>query len=176
MAVFNCSFQFKKFEHFRLWLCFTFLLLICSSFRIFSQKKYHKEFYNNGQIKEEGWVLNDKKTAFWKFFYKNGILKKEGHFTANLETNYWYFYGKDASKEKEGHFKKGSKNNWWLFYDENGFVNHKCQLKNNQKNGYCLIYNKKKLIKASKYKNGKKIKQWTDFSSFKNENSLYDLR
>ena len=61
----------------------------------FSQKKYVKEFYNNGQIKEEGWVLNDQKIAFWKFYYKSGILKKEGHFTANLETNYWYFYGKE---------------------------------------------------------------------------------
>ena len=155
---------------------FLFFYLILISYTTFAQKKYHKEYYQNGQIKEEGWVLNDQKTAFWRFYYKSGILKKEGHFTANLKTNYWCFYSKNSSKEKEGHFKKGSKNNWWLFYDDNGFVNQKCQLKNNKKNGYCLTYEKKKLLKASKYKNGKKIKEWTDFSSFKNENSLNDLR
>tara|TARA_R110000822_G_scaffold237662_2_gene368034 strand:+ start:316 stop:426 length:111 start_codon:yes stop_codon:yes gene_type:complete len=33
-----------------------------------------------------------------------------------------------------------------------------------------------KLVKASKYKNGKKIKEWTDFFSFKSENNLNDLR
>ena len=50
------------------------------------------------------------------------------------------------------------------------------QLKNNQKNGYCLLYKKQKLVKAVKFKNGKKIKEWSDFSSFKEENSLNDLK
>ena len=94
----------------------------------------------------------------------------------NLETKYWYFYSDNSVTEKEGHFKKGQKNDWWLFYDKNGNVNHKCQLKNNQKNGYCLLYQKKKLVKASKFKEGKKIKEWKDFSSFKKENNLLDLR
>jgi antitoxin component YwqK of YwqJK toxin-antitoxin module len=175
LAVVSSSLHFKNFTSLRLSVSIAFLLLISSATKIFSQKKYHKKYYESGQIKEEGWILNDKKTAFWKFYYQNGNLKKEGHFKNNLETNYWYFYSKNSSKEKEGHFKKGSKNNWWLFYDMKGFINHKCQLKNNQKNGYCLIYKKQKLIKASKYKNGKKLKEWTDFSSFTNENDLNDL-
>lgn len=146
------------------------------SLMFFSQKQYHKVFYKNGQIKEEGQQNGDKKTAFWKYYYKNGNIKKEGRFTDNLETNYWYFYSKFATKEKEGHFIKGIKTNWWLFYDSNGDISHKCQLKNNQKNGYCLIYKKRKLVKASKYKNDKKIQEWTDFSSFRKENSLNDLK
>ena len=155
---------------------FLFLFLLFIGSTSFCQKRYQKVFYKNGQIKEEGWLLNDQKIAFWKFYYANGNLEKEGHFMANLETNYWYFYDKDSSKKKEGHYKKGSKNNWWLFYDINGHLNHKCQLKNNQKNGYCLIYENRKLIKASKYKKGKKIKEWTDFSLFRKENSLNDLK
>ncbi len=63
-----------------------------------------------------------------------------------------------------------------LFYDKKGFLNHKCQLKNNQKNGYCLVYKKNKLVKASKFKEGIKIKEWKDFASFKEENNLNDLR
>ena len=155
-------------------LIFFFFLWI--SFNSFSQKKYHKEYYKNGQIKEEGWILNDKKTAFWKFFYRNGNIKKEGYFKDSLETKYWYFYTPNSVKEKEGHFKNGVKHDWWLFYDANGYVTHKCQIENNQKDGYCLIYKNKKLVKASKYKEGKKIKEWTDFSSFRSENSLNDLR
>lgn len=151
-----------------------FFLLISSA--LFCQKKYVKNYFNNGILKEEGWLTNNQKTDFWKFYHKNGNLKKEGHFKNNLETKYWYFYTRNFVSEKEGHFTNGQKNNWWLFYDAAGNVNHKCQLKNNEKNGYCLLYRKKKIIKASKYKDGKKINEWTDFSSFKNENNLKDLR
>jgi antitoxin component YwqK of YwqJK toxin-antitoxin module len=146
------------------------------SLSLFSQKKYQKEYYKNGQLKQEGWILNENKIDYWKFYYRNGNLKKEGHFKDNLETNYWYFYSGNSTIEKEGHFKKGNKSEWWLFYDKIGNVNHRCQLKDNQKNGYCLIYIDKKLVKASKFKRGKKIKEWTDFSSFRKENSLNDLR
>ncbi|WP_299106389.1 hypothetical protein [uncultured Tenacibaculum sp.] len=151
-------------------------VLFLFSLQSFSQKKYHKAFYGNGKIKEEGWLLKDKKTKYWKFYYKNGTLKKEGHFKNNLPIKYWYFYRKDASKEKEGHFVNGKQNKWWLYYDNDGNVNHKCQLKNDKKNGYCLLYKKQKLVKAVKFKNGKKINEWTDFSSFKKENSLKDLQ
>lgn len=88
---------------------FLFLSLSFISLASFSQKKYQKIFYKNGQLKEEGWLLNNKKTAFWKFYYENGNLEKEGHFVANLETNYWYFYGKDASKKKKDIIKKDQK-------------------------------------------------------------------
>ncbi|WP_235869082.1 toxin-antitoxin system YwqK family antitoxin [Polaribacter aquimarinus] len=155
---------------------FGLFFIIFFNFNIYSQKKYYKEFYKNGQIKEEGWLLNENKTEYWKFYYQNGNIKKEGHFKNNLEIKYWYFYRRNSGIEKEGHFKEGRKSNWWLFYDNKGVVNHKCQLKNNKKNGYCLIYNNSKLIKASKFKHGKKIKEWTDFSSFKDENNLNDLR
>ena len=152
------------------------IFLFFISIAIFSQKVYHKSFYDNGNIKEEGWLKDDKKVAYWKFYYRNGQLKKEGHFKKNLPTKYWYFYRKNTSKEKEGHFIKGKQNNWWLYYDADGNVDHKCQLKDNHKNGYCLLYKKRKLVKAVQFKNGKKIKEWSDFSSFKKENNLNDLR
>lgn len=129
-----------------------YFLLISFSLITFSQKKYVKNYFNNGNLKEEGSFKDDKKIK------------------------YCYFYSQNETLEKEGHFNEGVKNNWWLFYDDKGNINHKCQLKNNQKNGYCLIYDNEKLIKASKFKEGKKIKEWTDFSSFKKENNLLDLR
>lgn len=120
--------------------------------------------------------MNGKKTAYWKFYYKNGKIKKEGHFKENLETDYWYFYTKNSLKEKQGHYKKGIKDSWWLFYDNSGNINHKCQFKNNKKNGYCLIYKDNSLIKASKFKEGKQVQEWTDFASFTKENNLDDLK
>lgn len=153
---------------------FVFTFLLCS-FCINAQKKYHKSYYKNGQLKEEGWIVDSKKNGYWKFYFSNGVIQKEGHFLNNLKTKYWYFYRKNSTKEKEGHFKNDKKNSWWLFYTKNGEVNHKCQLKNNHKNGFCFRYHLKELISAEKYKKGKKIKEWTDLKTFKEENNLFDL-
>tara|TARA_R110001632_G_scaffold18712_19_gene57706 strand:- start:6218 stop:6703 length:486 start_codon:yes stop_codon:yes gene_type:complete len=159
--------SFKKLFY----ICFCFL-----SLQTFCQKKtYHKAYYQDGKMKEEGWVKGDQKNGYWKFYHENGNIKSEGRFKNNLETKYWSFYRANQSKEKEGHFLLGKQNKWWLYYDDMGHINHKCQLKNNQKNGYCFIYKMEKMVKASKYQNGKKIKEWTDFKSFRKENSLSDL-
>ncbi len=139
-------------------------------------KSYSKEYYSNGNIKAEGWLRNAIKEGYWKFYYRNGSLKKEGHISNDKPINYWYFYREDGTRESEGHFSKGIKHMWWLFYDDGENIYHKCQLKNNKKDGYCFRYTNEKLVKAEKYKAGKKIKEWTDFKSFKKENKLSDLK
>ena len=96
---------------------FVFLFFLCS-ICVNAQKKYHKAYFTNGLLKEEGWTSKSQKNGYWKFYYKNGNIKKEGH---------------------------------------------------------CFKYHQSKLIKAEKYKSGKKIKEWTDLKSFKKENSLSDL-
>lgn len=140
------------------------------------EKAYTKTFYDNGNIKAEGWIIDSKKDGYWKFYYRNGQLKKEGHLSKDKPTKYWYFYRDNGILESEGHYDKGVKTKWWLYYDNEENVNHKCQLKNGEKNGYCLIYNNNKIVKAAKFKNGKKIKEWTDYNSFKKDNKLSDLK
>ncbi|CAL2082081.1 hypothetical protein [Tenacibaculum sp. 190524A02b] len=154
-----------------LYICF-----LSFSLQTFSQKEYYKSYYLNGNLKEEGWLVANNKVDYWKFYYKNGQVKKQGHFINNLPVKYWYFYRQNGIKEKEGHYINGKQNKWWLFYNKQGEVNYKCQLKDNKKNGYCLLYKKKRLVKAIRFKNGKKINEWTDFSSFKKENNLKDLQ
>ncbi|PRX56420.1 toxin-antitoxin system YwqK family antitoxin [Flagellimonas meridianipacifica] len=140
------------------------------------KKEYHREYHNNGSIKSQGWKKGDSKEDFWKFYFPNGKIREQGHFKNNLKVGYWYFYTKDGKLDMEGHYIKGNMVKWWLFYDENGKINHKCQLHKGVKNGYCLKYKNEKLKSAQKYSNGKKIKEWYDFRSFKKENKLSDLK
>ena len=153
-----------------------FIIVLFISLYAFAEKEYQRAYYENGNIQSEGWTENNQKIKFWKFYYENGSLKKIGHFSADKEIKYWKFYTKSGYLEKEGHFKNGKKQNWWLFYDTMEKLNHKCQLKNNQKNGYCLMYKNEKLVAASRYKAGKKLKEWTTFASFNKENKLSDLK
>ncbi|MBC3757107.1 hypothetical protein H7U19_01735 [Hyunsoonleella sp. SJ7] len=150
------------------------LLLLTST--LSAQKRYQRNYYKNGVLKSEGWTEDNLKIKYWTFYYSNGNTKKEGHFKNGKPVKYWYFYRENGTKESEGHFIHGKKNNWWLFYDAMEKLNHKCQLKNNLKNGYCLMYQNERLVSARRFKDGKQLKEWTDFRSFKRDNNLNDLK
>ena len=139
-------------------------------------KMYQKDYYDNGQLKAQGWLVDNNKEDFWKFYYANGKMMQQGHYKNDRQDGYWYFYNSNGTLEKEGHFNSGKKTEWWLFYDGNGKISHKCQLQDGIKNGYCLTYKDEELASAEKYKNGKKIKEWFSFSSFRKENKLSDLK
>ena len=109
-------------------------------------KIYVKNFYPNGNLKEEGWFLNNEKTDYWFFYYQNGSKKAEGHFTEN------------------------KRNKWWIFYDENEEVIRKSEYKNDLLNGFSLIYLNNQLIKVEKYQANFKIKDWKTIESFKKDN------
>lgn len=109
-------------------------------------KTYIKHYYPNGKLKEEGWILNDKKTDYWFYYYENGL------------------------KKQEGHYKNNQKINWWIFYDEKQTIIKKCEFRNDKMNGLSIIYAKGEIIKAEKYNNGKKVKTWSSLSEFKKDN------
>jgi antitoxin component YwqK of YwqJK toxin-antitoxin module len=172
--------QSKRFAKIQKVLFLLFFFGMISSFvfanaQSLNEKTYSKRHYANGNIKAEGWIVDSKKDGYWKFYYRNGQLQKEGHLSKDEPTDYWYFYRDNGIVESEGHYDNGTKTKWWKYFDSAENINHKCQLKNGKKNGYCLIYNNDKIVKATKFKNGKKIKEWTDFKSFKEDNKLSDL-
>ena len=49
---------------------FVFLFFLCS-ICVNAQKKYHKAYFTNGLLKEEGWTSKSQKNGYWKFYYKN---------------------------------------------------------------------------------------------------------
>lgn len=122
------------------------LFFIC--FQSFAQKTYIKNYYPNKNLKEEGWILNDKKTDYWFYYYENGNKKEEGHYQNNQKTN------------------------WWIYYDEKQVITKKCEYKNNKLNGITIVYTKGEITKAEKYANGKKVKTWTSLDEFKKDNNF----
>ncbi|MEL6303446.1 MAG: hypothetical protein AAFQ20_01510 [Bacteroidota bacterium] len=155
----------------------TLILLAFISTVLFSgSETYFRNYHENGTVKSEGWKNMASKEGYWRFYHSNGKIRAKGAFQNNQKTGYWYFFNDTGKLDHEGHFALDQKVKWWLFYDKQGKVNHKCQLRNGIKDGYCLKYQKSKLTSAEKYSDGKKIKEWYDFSSFKKENNLSDLK
>lgn len=139
-------------------------------------KKYVKEFYNNGQLKAEGWQQMTVKTDYWIFYHPNGSIASKGHFKDNKRHGYWYFYHSEGALEKEGHFILNSAEDWWIFYEIGSSNKSKFQFKNNQKDGICLRYKNKKLVKAERYHKDQKMGEWTSVRSFRRDNPDVQLR
>ncbi len=128
-------------------LLLTLLFSINSIFTI-ENKTYVKNYYPNGIIKDEGWLINGEKNEYWFFYYENGNKKAEGHYLNN------------------------NKCNWWIYYNENKEIIKKSEYKSNKLNGITIIYTDGEISKAEKYVNGKHVKTWTSISEFKKDNDF----
>ena len=133
------------------------------------EKVYLKEYYENGTLKAEGWILNSQKTDYWYFYYENGNVKGKGSYETNKKDGYWYFYAENNQILSQGHYKNGKRTDWWVFNNKNKVV-EKVKFVNDAKEGYGLFYKDGKLFKAQHYKNDVLTGAWTSVSSFKKDN------
>ena len=73
-----------------------FLILFCWVSFSYSQKVYVKNYYNNGQLKEEGWIENSIKTAYWKFYGQGhepwGVFSETPYFDTIIDQTTIFFY------------------------------------------------------------------------------------
>lgn len=133
-----------------------------------TKKEYKKEYYDTGTLKEEGWVNNNLKEGYWIYFFNDGGTQKKGHYHKGKKQGYWYFYSQENVLLKEGHFNIGLKDNWWTFYERKLLL--KVQYKKNKRNGFGLVYHNKKLKKAIKFEEDKKVGEWSSLMSFRRDN------
>jgi antitoxin component YwqK of YwqJK toxin-antitoxin module len=151
----------------------TSLLLkpVCILFLLFAsgtEKEYLKEYYSSGVLKAEGWTNNNVREGYWIYYYPEGTEEKKGHYHKGKKHGYWYFYSHNGQPVKEGHFMKGKMNDWWTFYENDTKL--KVQYSDGKRNGFGLVYQSKKLQKAIKFEEDKKVGEWTSIISFKRDN------
>lgn len=150
--------------------------LFLFAFTSSEDKRYERSYYDNGILASEGWMRFNVKTDYWTFYHPNGKKSEQGYFAYDKREKYWFFYDENRIRTKQGTYVKNKQQGWWIFYDKKGRINHKCQLKNGIEDGYCIKYKDAKMISAEKYSEGKKLKEWFNFSAFTKENSLSDLK
>ncbi|MEM7186421.1 MAG: hypothetical protein AAF466_07165 [Bacteroidota bacterium] len=134
------------------------------------KKFYAKEYYPDGTLQAEGWVMGDMKSGYWKMYHPNGKIASRGHFRNNKKNNYWHYYNVSGKLIKEGHYKDEFAEDWWIFYDLENSKTLKIQYKMNRKHGYALRYNKRKLVLVERFDNNKKMGEWTSVVAFKLDN------
>lgn len=108
-------------------------------------KQYAKNYYSNGTLQSEGWVLDGKKVDYWYYYYESGVKKEEGHFVANKKCK------------------------WWIFYNAKEEIVRKTEYLNDKANGLSILYKNGDIVKAEKYKMGTKTNEWTSLSAYRND-------
>ena len=86
-----------------------------------------KKEYANGQITYK--TENDRLT----YFFKNGNVKAEGFFLNDLMEGEWKFYRENGQLWQVGTFTNGKKNGLWVRYNRNGEPEYRERFLDNKK-------------------------------------------
>lgn len=79
-----------------------------------------KGFFENGQTKIEGKLINGKRTGLWKAHFENGFLQSEGEFINGVRTGIAKVYFPDGTLRYEGNYENDKEVGVWKFYNNKG--------------------------------------------------------
>ena len=119
---------------------------------------YVKQYYENGNLMEEGWLLNDKKIAYWFYYYEKGTIKLEGNYTNNLKQGAWKSYSEQGNLISTIDYHNDIQNGWAKWYSNN-------KLKiigkyfNNEKDYFWKYFENNNPIKIEQWEKGKLVRQ-----------------
>jgi len=122
-----------------------------------SRKVHTKEFYENGNTKQTGTYLNDKKTGEWKTYYKSGQLEKIGIYKNGNRNDEDKTYYKNGQLKLFLKFENGNPIGETKLYHENGQLWILGKFKNGKKNGEWNYYTNKGINTVKYYLNGEII-------------------
>lgn len=151
---------------------FFYLIFITNS----PNKFYEKEYYSNANLKAEGWIENGKRVDYWFEYEINGHVKKQGPYLKGLKHGFWFENNSKNYKELKGYYSQNKKTGWWTFTLYTG-EKKKIQYKNNIPDGLVLYFKKGNLrpYKAERFKEGKYLGSWLDYSNFKKDNPNFKM-
>lgn len=137
---------------------------------IFLKPTYKKSFYENGRLKSEGWMEDNRKNKYWFHYYPNGNIKSKGHYDDDLKVKYWYHFDQFGNTLEEGHYKNDLRDGWWKVFKQDTILEIK--YKRSIKTGLSIYSVNDKPVKAEYYKNGIKTNEWFNLRDFKEEYPL----
>lgn len=135
-------------------LIITLTLISCNS---------QKTYFENGNIKTKGKIVNSKKQGKWKYFYNNGKIKIDAEYLDNIPNAKWTFYFENNQIKKVGNFKKENWSNFMEHMRKSGSKNPEEHYLN--KDGeWIFFYESGELKEIGKYNNqGLEIGEWKEF-------------
>jgi uncharacterized protein len=132
--------------------------------RTFDEKGHPKkaDIYDSGRIVATGPIDSaDEQEGDWKEYYETGELKDEGKYEKGLKVGEWKYYFKDGKKFEIGKYANGKQTGQWLWYLDNGGIRRENSFVRGQEDGDFIEYDDSgKVITKGEYSDGLKEGKW----------------
>ena len=77
-------------------------------------KKLHQTFWDNGNIKEKGFVIDDKREDYWVYYNEDGSVSVKSYYLSNDEKKRWEYKILDGiTYVYSGEMRNGIKDGDW---------------------------------------------------------------
>jgi len=119
--------------------------------------------YNDRGIKvSEGIVTEDgRRNGIWKNFYENGQIKEEGAYDFNRRTGGWTFYDREGRIIQTGTYQNGRPEGLWKWYYPDGSILREEEYFQGKRDGMFMEYsNDGNVISQGEYLDGERNGQW----------------
>lgn len=114
----------------------------------------YMSFYQNGNIKSEGFYQNNNPTGYWNYYYEGGKLKMRGQLKGNSNYGLWKYYYENGQLSMEGNIYNGKREGEWRFYFESGPKKSRGNFKKGEKTGIWNHFYEDGFLKAQAYYEG----------------------
>ncbi len=127
-----------------------------------SGRPQRADIYDSGVVVATGPIdSSDLQEGDWKEYYETGELKDEGKYDNGLKIGEWKYYFRDGKKFEIGKYAKGKQAGTWLWYFENGSIRRQNSFIKGQEDGDFIEYDDSgKVITKGEYSDGLKEGKW----------------
>jgi len=114
----------------------------------------YMSYYQNGNIKSEGFFSNNEPTGYWNYYYESGKLKMRGQLKGNSNYGLWKYYYENGQVSMEGNIYDGKREGEWRFYYESGTKKSRGNFKRGEKVGIWNHFYENSTVKAQAFYEG----------------------
>jgi antitoxin component YwqK of YwqJK toxin-antitoxin module len=156
------------------------LLLLIITIGLFSacqQKEIREEKYDNGQIKEQFYVIKGKNDAFIKtgeylYYYENGQIAEKGTYKNNKLNGAYKKWFENGILKTDFAFKDNKVHGTYKNYNEDGILLLETNYDEGASHGKCTLFNNNKKEIVGQYNAGKADGKW---EVFENEQPIHTI-
>ena len=111
-------------------------------------------YFQNGNIKSEGFYKSNEPTGYWNYFYEGGKLKMRGQLRGNSNYGLWKYYFENGQVSMEGNIYNGKREGEWRFYFESGAKKSRGKFLRGEKTGIWNHFYEDGFLKAQAFYKG----------------------
>jgi antitoxin component YwqK of YwqJK toxin-antitoxin module len=110
----------------------------------------YKEYYDNGQVRQEMTVLNGRIDGKVNLWFRSGNLKETRIFKDGYRNGLWVSFNEAGGKTGEASYKDDLKDGTWKIWDDAGVLRYDMFYRKGQKSGLWIMYDSNGLKTSEK--------------------------